>query len=394
MRDVLYLAWRYLAYHRFKTATLVASIALIVYLPIGLNVLVSQSSRQLTARAEATPLLVGSKGSPLELTLRSLYFESDVPAAMRYAEVSRIQQSDLASAIPLHSRFRTRHSPIVGTSPEYFEFRQLKLQRGRHFGMLGECVLGAQAADVAEVDLGDSVMSAPESVFDIAGVYPLKMKVVGVLKRSGTPDDRGVFIDVKTAWVIAGLAHGHEDLTQPEAQGGVLRKQGNEIIANASVMQYNEITPQNVGSFHFHGDPADFPITAAIAMAKDEKSATLLQGRYLGDDELVQIVAPSTVMDELLRTVLTVRRYILIAVGVVAIATFASMTLVFMLSIQLRRREMETIIKIGGSRTRIVSLVAAEVLSVIIAGAVFAGLMSLATIWLATSATRLLVQLT
>ena len=146
MSDVLYLAWRYLAYHRFKTAILVASITLIIYLPIGLNVLVNQSARQLTARAAATPLLVGAKGSPLELVLRSLYFESDVPAEMRYAEAGRIQMSGLAHAIPLHAGFRTRHSPIVGTSLEYFEFRGLQIDDGRLFGMLGESVLGTQAA--------------------------------------------------------------------------------------------------------------------------------------------------------------------------------------------------------------------------------------------------------
>jgi putative ABC transport system permease protein len=99
-------------------------------------------------------------------------------------------------------------------------------------------------------------------------------------------------------------------------------------------------------------------------------------------------------MDELLKTILTVRRYIMFAVAAVAVATLATMTLVFMLSLQLRRREMETIIKIGGSRMRIASLVAAEVLGVIAAGAVSAGLLSLATMWLAASATRLLVQMT
>lgn len=392
MRDVLYLAWRYLAYHRFKTTTLVASITLLAYLPVGLNVLVSESGRELTSRASATPLLVGAKGSPLELTLRSLYFESDVPADMRYAEVKRVQQSDLSQAIPLNIRFRTRHSPVVGTSLDYFAFRQLKISSGRHFGMLGECVLGARAARMAEVGPGDSIMSSPESVFDIAGVYPLKMKVVGVLSPNGTPDDRAVFVDVKTVWVIAGLAHGHADLSQPESQSSILRKQGNQIIANASVMQYNEITVDNVGSFHFHGDPADFPITAVIAVPNDEKSGVLLQGRYLGDEELVQVVEPPSVIDELLRTILTVRQYLLIAVGLVAIATLASMTLVLMLSLQLRRRELETIAKIGGSRTRMVSLIVVEILSVIAAGAMFAGLLSVATLWLASSATRLLIQ--
>ena len=175
---------------------------------------------------------------------------------------------------------------------------------------------------------------------------------------------------------------------------GVLRKEGNRIIANASVMQYNEITPENAASFHFHGDPNEFPITSVIAVPNDERSGTLLRGRYLSDDELVQIVPPAKVMDELLKTILTVRRYIMIAVALVGIATLATMTLVFMLSLQLRRREMETIIKIGGSRTRIASLVAAEVLGVIVAGAVSAGLLSLATFWLAASATRFLVQMT
>ncbi len=394
MTDVLCLAWRYLAYHRFRTVILVASITMIVYLPVGLNILVSHSARELTARAEATPLLIGAKGSPLELVLSSLYFESDVPPQMRYAEVTRVNQSGLAHGIPLYTRFQTRDSPIVGTSLDYFDVRGLEIESGRQIAMLGECVLGARAARAAGVKVGDSVMSTPESVFDIAGVYPLKMKVVGVLEPSGTPDDRAVFVDIKTAWVIEGLAHGHQDLSKPGAETGVLRKEGNEIIANASVMQYNQITPENAASFHFHGDPNEFPITSVIVVPRDERSGTLLQGRYLGDDELVQIVPPANVMDELLKTILTVRRYIMIAVAVVGVATLATMTLVFMLSLQLRRREMETIIKIGGSHMRIASLIAAEVLGVIVAGAASAGLLSIATMWVATSATRLLVQMT
>ena len=37
MSDVLYLAWRYLVFHRWKTLLLIASITLIAYLPVGLN---------------------------------------------------------------------------------------------------------------------------------------------------------------------------------------------------------------------------------------------------------------------------------------------------------------------------------------------------------------------
>ena len=80
--------------------------------------------------------------------------------------------------------------------------------------MTGECVLGATAADAAGVGLEGHVYSSPETVFDLAGVYPLKMKVVGVLKPTGTPDDLAVFVDVKTTWIIEGLAHGHQDLSR------------------------------------------------------------------------------------------------------------------------------------------------------------------------------------
>ena len=158
-------------------------------------------------------------------------------------------------------------------------------------------------------------------------------------------------------------------------------------------MEYSCVT-ENVASFHFHGDSADFPITSVIAIPEDQKSSTVLQGRYLSDEERVQVVTPATVMDELLETILTVRRYILIAVGLVAVATLAMMILVFLLSYQLRRREMETIANIGGSRARVVALVTAEVVGVIVTGVACAALLSAATAWLATSATRLLIQMT
>ena len=103
MTDVLYLAWRYLAYHRFKTVLLICTVAVIVYLPIGLKVIVDRSASDLTSRADSTPLLVGAKGSPLELVLNSLYFESGIPPLVRFAEVTRIEESGLARAIPLRA---------------------------------------------------------------------------------------------------------------------------------------------------------------------------------------------------------------------------------------------------------------------------------------------------
>ena len=60
-----------------KTGSLVGAIALIAFLPVGRYVLGGESASALTARADATPLLVGARGSSLELVLSSLYFGSE-----------------------------------------------------------------------------------------------------------------------------------------------------------------------------------------------------------------------------------------------------------------------------------------------------------------------------
>jgi len=372
MKDALYLAWRYLAYHKVKTAILVTSITLIVFLPVGLRVLVSQSEEQLTARAAATPLLVGAKGSPLELALNSLYFEGDVPETMRYQEVTRIDTTGLALAIPLYVRFRAQNYPIVGTTLEYFAFRGLSIASGSNLTTLGDCVLGARVAEALGVGPGETVISSPESVFDIAGVYPLRMHIKGVLAFSDTPDDDAIFVDLKTAWVIEGLVHGHVDLSSPQAAGQVLRVDSTNVVGNAALVQYQEITPENIGEFHFHGGQQEYPITAVITVPPDLRSETILRGRYESPDDLAQIVQPTAVMDELLDTVLTVQTFVIAAVVVVGISTLATAILVFMLSLRLRRREIETMRKIGGSRASIGWVMVSEIVVVLVAGVVLA----------------------
>lgn len=376
MRELLYMAWRYLAFNRIKTIILVLSIMLILFLPTGLKIIVEQSARSLTARAEATPLIVGSKGSPLELALNSLYFESDTPAKATYAESLRITDSGLASAIPLYTRFKARQFTIVGTTIDYFDFRHLELTSGRKFAVLGECVLGATVAEKLNLGAGDSIASSPESVFDLAGVYPLKLHITGILLPTGTPDDRIVLVDLKTAWIIEGLAHGHQDMARPEAATGVLRRDGNTIIANASVMQYNEITPDNMDSFHFHGDPSGFPITAVIAVPHDSKSKTLLQGKYLDDAERMQVVDPTTVMDNLLATILTVQRYVTVGLAILGVSTIMMAVLVFTLSLRLRQREITTMHRIGGAKHWVAGLLGVEIGIVLLLGAGLAALLT------------------
>ncbi len=377
--DSLYLAWCYLRLHPMKTLILVATIATISFLPVGLNVLVTKSGEELMARAEATPLLIGARGSALELVLSALYFESDPAPPAHHSEVDRILDTGLAEPIPLHVRFRVRDQPIVGTPLEYLDFRGLRMAAGRRMALLGECVVGAEAARRLALAPGDSVVSAPESAFDLGGVYPLELEVVGVLAPAFSPDDDAVFVDIKTAWVIEGIGHGHQDLAKLEAEAAVLSREGDRITANASVVEFNRITDANRESFHFHGDRSGHPVSAIIAVPHDAKSRALLMGRYASPEESSQIVRPAQSMAELLETVFTVRSYLVAAIGVVAVATLATASLVFMLSFRLRQREIETMVKIGGARTSIVAILASEVVVVLSMGLLLAGLLTLLT---------------
>ena len=88
-------------------------------------------------------------------------------------------------------------------------------------------------------------MSSPENLFDLAGVYPLKMTVAGIFKATETADDEGVFVNIETSWIIAGLGHGHNDLAHPEGTNAV----------TSSARMHNTITKDNIDQFHFHGAP-------------------------------------------------------------------------------------------------------------------------------------------
>ena len=374
MKDVLYMAWRYVCYHWGKTAVLVASVGLILFLPAGLYVVVEQGAQTLTARAESTPLLIGAKGSAVDLTLSALYFRPPHLEAVPHLEATRINQSGLATGIPLHLRYSVGDRRIVGTTMDYTAFRGLRTARGRWMAMLGECVLGAKAARMLDVDVGAHVLSSAGSAFDVAGSFPLKMPVVGILAPTGTADDDVVLVDIKTAWVISGLAHGHRDVnTVPEGDTGVLKREERNVVANASVLSYTEITPENMDSFHFHGDPEAFPVDAVLAVPKDRKSGILLRGRYEEGESVVQMLVPSRVINELLGTMFSVRDYIVLGSIGVGVATMMTAMLVFVLSVQLRQREIETIRKIGGARQRLTGILAAEILMIVLAGVVIAG---------------------
>jgi len=147
MRDSLYLAWRYLRHHRAKTTLLVLSLAVFVGLPLVMRAMSAVIQQSLMSRAEGTPLVLGKKGSSLDLVIEALYFEPKGVDPLSAADADAIDDTGLAAAIPIRTGLMAMQHPMVGTSLEYFALRGLHIAEGRALATLGECVLGADAAE-------------------------------------------------------------------------------------------------------------------------------------------------------------------------------------------------------------------------------------------------------
>ncbi len=387
MSGILFLAWRYVCYHKTKTRILIACVFLTAILPISIRILLSRFEQSLVHRADATPAMIGAKGSSLDLVLHGLYFDRPVGQTLPFGEVRKVRETGLAEPVPVYSAFHAASFPIVGTSLSYFDLRGLKIQSGQPLITLGDCVIGSEVASALGLKPGDSLLSDRENMLDIAGKYPLKMNVVGVLESTGTADDRVVFVDLKTAWVIDGLGHGHQELQTETDEAKIISRDAAQVVASAAVLPFTEITEQNIGSFHFHGTEYEFPISAILAFTSSEKDNTILQGHYDQADSDLQFVRPSVVVRDLMSVMFRIKRFFDANATLISISTLLLLLLVMLLSAKLRTTEMETLFKIGCGRGTVAWLQLGELA---IVGSIAAGLIALAAWIIGSNADQLL----
>ncbi|MDJ0973149.1 MAG: ABC transporter permease [Planctomycetota bacterium] len=370
MSGTLRLAWRYLTWHRTRSLILVLCILLTLLLPFAVTMLVDVYGARFRARATATPYVVGAPGSRYDLVLSALYFKGQVRTPSTMAEVERAGRDGLAVVVPLHVGSRAEGHPLVGTSHDYVRLRGLRTAAGRFAQMPGECVLGAKAAADLDKGVGAKVLTDTESVYDFGLAYPIRMRVVGVLAETGTADDRAIFTDLDTVWIMLGFGHGHEAPDQIDADSTSGVKDGTHQL-NPKTHLYTEITPENVDSFHMHAEPENLPVTAMIVNPRDGKARTFLKGRY-AVSKTGQLIEPVEVVDELLEFVFQLKAFFDANVVLVTAATMLFLALVVLLSVRVRRAEIETLFKIGCARLTVFRMLAFELAIVVLLGAVLA----------------------
>jgi putative ABC transport system permease protein len=360
MRGVWNLSWLRLRRHPVQSGVLVLCIALTLYLPVVVRVLLADYRAHLMARAETTPLIMGARSNRFDLTFNALYFRQGALETLPYPQVQSLLDAGGVLAVPIHARFTAQGHPIVGTTLEYFEQRHLSLSAGTYPLLLGDVSLGAAVAAALNLNPGDSLFSDQIELYDIAVPPSLKMKVVGVLQPVGTPDDHAVFIDIKSSWILEGLAHGHDEVNAGLDPALILGANEHSVVLSRAMMEYNEVTLDNLASFHYHGDPDQLPLNAILCWPDDHKVGTLVKARVNQEGQF-RMLAPTSVIQDLLAFVLRIRSLVDGVFGLLATITLLLTALVFLLSSRIRAREMRTLQRMGCSRNFVRALYCTEI---------------------------------
>ncbi len=198
-----------LAYLRMRPLAAALNVVLLA-LGVATVIVLLLASRQIETRmlrdAEGIDLVVGAKGSPMQLVLAAV-FHIDVPAgnipvldARRLAAHRAVKQ-----AIPLALGDSFRGYRIVGTTHDYVAHYGARLAAGRLWDAPMQAVLGAEAARATGIGVGAKIVGAHglgEGAEDMHGEHPYE--VVGVLAPTGTVLDRLVLTAVESVWEVHG----------------------------------------------------------------------------------------------------------------------------------------------------------------------------------------------
>lgn len=207
-----------LAYMRDRPLT-VALNALLLAIAVAMLVLLLQFAEQAGERferdARGIDLVVGAKGSPLQLVLSSVY-HIDVPTGnIPLGELDRLRSDPgVARVVPLALGDNFQGFRIVGSDDQLLGLYGARMAEGRAFARPAEAVLGADVArrTGAKLDqkfIGSHGLETGEE--DGQGHDHAPFETVGILAPSGTVLDRLILTSVESVWDVHGIEHDHHD---------------------------------------------------------------------------------------------------------------------------------------------------------------------------------------
>ncbi len=209
--NILILVWNYLKAKPLNTALNIVLLALGIAVIIVLLLFNKQLEEKISANARGIDLVVGAKGSPLQLILCNI-FHIDFPTGnINLAEAERIAKHRLVKkAIPLALGDSYQAYRIIGTNHGYAELYQAELAQGDWFKNELEVTIGANVAAFSGLKVGDHFASAHGMTGGGHEHEEHHFIVKGILKKSNTVLDNLILTSVESVWHVHDL-HTEED---------------------------------------------------------------------------------------------------------------------------------------------------------------------------------------
>lgn len=172
-----------------------------------------QVGERLRDNARGVDLVVGAKGSPLQLILSSIYFVDFPTGNISEQDARSLALNPMVKkAVPLALGDNYAGFRIVGTDTGYVSLRGLELAAG-HFWTKGfEVVVGAETAQARKLKVGDRIYGSHglSSDEDVHQDHPYV--VTGVLKKKDNVTDNLVLTSLESIWGMHG-ADGKREIT-------------------------------------------------------------------------------------------------------------------------------------------------------------------------------------
>jgi putative ABC transport system permease protein len=201
------LAWQVLWVRPLATLLSLALMALGVAAMVVLLLVAEQTEATIERDLAGIDLVVGAKGSPLQLILAGVFHLDVPPGNISLAEAQQLAQHPMvAQAVPISLGDSLRGFRIVGTTPDFLGLYQGQLAQGRMWRNGPEhtmqAVLGATVAATSGYKLGDKFIGSHGLGGEGEAHANSPYTVVGLLKPTGTVLDRLVLVSTESVWQV------------------------------------------------------------------------------------------------------------------------------------------------------------------------------------------------
>lgn len=201
--NIFILVWNYLRARPLNTAINIVLLSLGIAVITILLIFNKQLEQKITTNTKGIDLVVGAKGSPLQIILCNI-FHIDFPTGnIPLAEAERISRNRLIKkAIPMALGDSYQSYRIVGTNRDYAALYKGELAAGTWFNQELEVTIGSTVAEVSGLKLGEHFASAHGLTTGGHAHNEHEYVVTGILKPTYTVLDNVILTSVESVWTM------------------------------------------------------------------------------------------------------------------------------------------------------------------------------------------------